>query len=147
LNEAYRPILNAEDAFQILNLYARYGQLADGKDAEAYAACYAESCRMVSAGILLGSSRQQVAMFRKSAMTDLQRLGIQRRHFYSGIVLEAKSTNVVSGRCYLRVYNCDGKSVTLTHMGTSSDQLVREGSEWKFLSRELEIDYGYVDWA
>lgn len=70
-----------------------------------------------------------------------QRGGRYRRHWNSGLYLEALDDHTMRGRCYLHGYNGEpGQHPELADVGVYEDTLVKQDGEWRFAKRVITMD-------
>ena len=133
--------VSAEDYAATQNLYARYNHMSDAGDAEGYAACFAEDGELSIPG--LGMSIRGRDDLRTFKQRDAARRGGRiRRHWNSGLFLEAVDGNTMRGRCYLHGYDgVPGEAPALRDIGVYEDTLIRDGGEWRFAKRLITMDH------
>jgi hypothetical protein len=132
--------LPAQDYADIQNLYAYYNLVSDAGDADAYAACFTQDGSLVIPAIGLEvRGWQELSAFK--AADAARRGGRLRRHWNSGLYLEADGPDSVRGRCYLHGYNGKpGEILQKADIGIYDDRIVRTAAGWRFARREITMD-------
>ncbi len=133
--------VSADAYTAIQNLYARYNWCSDTGDADGYAACFTEDGELSLPGIGLEiRGRENLREFKRQ---DKARRGDRiRRHWNSGLWLEAAGDDTMRGRCYLHGYDgAPGEAPVLNDIGAYDDTIVRRGGEWRFARRIITMDH------
>ena len=134
--------VSADAYTEIQNLYARYNWCSDSGDADGYAACFAEDGELHLPGIGLHiQGRDNLREFKRQ---DKARRGDRvRRHWNSGLWLEALDERTMRGRCYLHGYDgTPGEAPVLNDIGSYEDTIVRrDDGQWRFAKRVITMDH------
>ena len=131
----------AEAYAAIRNLYARYNWCSDEGDADGYADCFTEDGELSLPGIgMRVRGRENLREFKRQ---DKARRGERiRRHWNSGLFLEAAGDGAMRGRCYLHGYDgAPGEAPVLSDVGAYDDVIVRRDGEWRFARRVITMDH------
>lgn len=127
--------LATEDLLTIQQLYARYNHAIDSGNGAGWAACFtADGTFSSPTGNFAGTGQ----------LTDFGNAFTQRlkaRHWTNNLVVEADGDGA-KGSCYLMLLRLgDGeKPTSILTTAIYKDQLVKQGGEWKFASRNVVGD-------
>ena len=124
--------LSTADRLEILELVARYNHTMDGRDAEAWAACFTPD------GVFDGGPRLQ-AEGRAGLVAFMERLiarDIPALHWVNNIVIEGAG-DAARMTLYLLVIDLRGDAPRPSHFGVYHDELTRTAEGWRFRKRRL----------
>jgi 3-phenylpropionate/cinnamic acid dioxygenase small subunit len=126
--------LSADDRLAIQDLYGRYNHAIDFGDAEGWANTFTADGTFES-GRGSFSGADALAEFARGYAAQMK-----GRHWTNNLVVDADGDGA-RGKCYLILYRLGGEggpSVLTT--GVYHDELVRDGSTWRFKSRKVVAD-------
>lgn len=125
---------------EVENLYARYNHCSDAGDADGYADCFTpEGVLAIEPLGLRVAGRAALADYKRA---DVGRRGTRyRRHWNSGLWLEAQPDGTLVGRCYLLAYGGEpGELPRPADAGVYEDTLAHGPDGWRFARRLLRLD-------
>jgi SnoaL-like domain len=122
--------LTTQDYIDIQQLYARYNQTLDRRDAEGWAGVFtADGTFNDLAG------HDALVGFVKARQGD----GARRRHWNSNLLITGTPEGA-SGSVYLLLFDTSVKPAVVATSGRYQDTLVKTSQGWRFKKRATEID-------
>jgi len=130
---------------EIENLLNRYSLAYDRNDMTSMAGTFTDDAVMslrIGDGDLIGPFDGKEAIMK--LMTDsLASQNDQRRHLVSNLVVDKETDDAASVVSYLTLISiADGKA-NLLSTAVYEDELTRDGGEWRFTKRHIQLDLPY----
>jgi ketosteroid isomerase-like protein len=130
---------------EIENLLNRYSLAYDRNDMPAMAGTFTDDAVMslrIGDGDLIGPFDGKEAIMK--LMTDsLASQNDQRRHLVSNLVIDKETDDAATVVSYLTLISiADGKA-NLLSTAVYEDELTRDGGEWRFTKRHIQLDLPY----
>lgn len=133
------------DRGAIEDVLNKYAIAYDENDMGTMADCFTPGAVMtlrVQDGDLVGPFEGRDAIV-KLMRDSLASQTDQRRHLVSNMVIRAASMVAVSVESYLTLISIEGKTLTVLSTARYEDQLVHDGSAWRFSKRHVQLDLPY----
>jgi uncharacterized protein len=133
------------DRGAIEDVLNRYAIAYDENDMSTMEDCFTQDAVMslrVQDGDLVGPFEGRDAIV-KLMRDSLASQTDQRRHIVTNAVIRAAGATAVSVESYLTLISVEGKALTVLSTARYEDQLVREGGEWRFSKRHVQLDLPY----
>lgn len=130
---------------EIENLLNRYSLAYDRNDMTSMAGTFTDDAVMslrIGDGDLIGPFDGKEAIMK--LMTDsLASQNDQRRHLVSNLVIDKETDDAATVVSYLTLISiADGKA-NLLSTAVYEDELTRDGGEWRFTKRHIQLDLPY----
>jgi ketosteroid isomerase-like protein len=130
---------------EIENLLNRYSLAYDRNDMPTMAGTFTDDAVMslrIGDGDLIGPFDGKEAIMK--LMTDsLASQNDQRRHLVSNLVIDKETDDAATVVSYLTLISiADGKA-NLLSTAVYEDELTRDGGEWRFTKRHIQLDLPY----
>lgn len=130
--------LTGQDYGEIENLYARYSQGSDFRDAELFVSAFSDDAEIVRAD---GSSIKGMAALRAERVERYQgQSGDNGRRHRTGSYLITPTADGATGRAYYLLYDVTTRPATLTFSGYYDDEFVRTSAGWRIKRRVINRD-------
>lgn len=130
--------LTGQDYGEIENLYARYSQGSDFRDAELFLSAFSEDATIVRAD---GSSIQGMAALRAERAERYQgKTGDVGKRHRTGSYLITPNRDGAKGRAYYVLLDVTTRPSTITSTGYYDDEFVRTPDGWRIKHRTINRD-------
>jgi hypothetical protein len=128
--------LSTEDTLAIQQLYARYNYAIDSGNGSGWAACFTPEGTFTSSA---SGTVEGTGALETFATGFAQRL--KARHWTNNLVINAAEGGA-RGTCYLMLLRLGSGEHPTSILTTAiyTDELVKQGGEWKFASRNVAGD-------
>jgi pimeloyl-ACP methyl ester carboxylesterase/ketosteroid isomerase-like protein len=124
---------DVDDVEQIKQLVARYNQAFDYGDVEGYLATWTED------GLFHRSNALRSYQGHEALRELITTFPVQGRHVSTNFVIDVDG-DCATASSYLLYLSADGYQPVM--FGVYADELVRDGSGWRFSVRKLQVDAG-----
>jgi uncharacterized protein (TIGR02246 family) len=123
--------MNAQDYFEIQQLYAKYNHAIDSGDAEGYADTFTPD------GVFNNNTgRDALVKFVKETWVGRMN-GATRQHWNTNLMINGDSKQA-KGSVYLMLVDLSTKPVSVMTMAMYDDQLVKTPQGWRFTKRQTK---------
>jgi uncharacterized protein (TIGR02246 family) len=132
-----------EDAIHAL--FMEYGRLLDAQDFERMSQCFADDATIVSAaGVGTATGPSEIRDLFAMRLKDVPP---KAYHVYTNIEINVDGDSATAGWFWTYLWPDETGHPTILQFGHYDDVLVRTDAGWKFQSREITRDMGFLPYT
>jgi len=133
------PVLTAQDHVEITQLYARFNQGSDFRNADLWLSTFAEDGIFTLPNGKSIAGQDALSKWRAESFRGKQG-DSKRRHIHGSINLAATEDGGAHGRAYWVVLDVSGKQPALASTGYVDDVFVKTAGGWRFKTHTVYSD-------